>query len=105
MSDLDALQQTVGEWGTRTFPKSSPVSIALHLRDEANELVSEVPDGDEIAEEAADCLLLLLHLAHRCGFSLFDAAVAKATINERRTWQTEPNERGYMSHIEEGERP
>jgi NTP pyrophosphatase (non-canonical NTP hydrolase) len=96
-NDLDRVQRIVGEWGTKTFPAATNESIVAHLRDEACELLA---DGSDLAEEAADCLLLLLHLAHRNGFSLFDAAGAKFAVNVGRDWQTEPNERGYMSHVD-----
>jgi len=108
-NDLDRIQRIIGEWGSRTFPQATNDSIAAHLEDEAMEL-REVAGQQhepllrsekyELAQEAADCLLLLLHLAHRNGFSLFDAAAAKFAVNERRTWQAEPNDRGYMGHVE-----
>lgn len=98
MSDLEKLQRAVGEWGNATFPTSTTDSILAHLRDEVAELSEAEPTHR--AQEAADCLLLLLHFAHRHGFSLFDAAVVKAAVNAKRTWQTEVNERGYMRHIE-----
>lgn len=104
MSDLDTMQQRVGEWANRTFPESNTHTILAHLRDEIGELTAaetDAPLARELhQEEAADCLLLLLHYAHRRRFSLFDAAVGKAAINEQRQWQTVKNDRGYFSHIE-----
>lgn len=112
MGDLNDLQRRVGEWGERTFPDATDYSIVAHLRDEVRELTyavveiqEEVDAGnaihsnDNLQTEAADCLLLLLHLAHRNGFSLFDAAVVKVAINEKRTWNTvAPG--GYVKHDE-----
>lgn len=106
MSELDTFQSKVGTWGHATFPQSTPGSILAHLTDEVSELKGAWEtlrfDDMEDAEEAADCLLLLLHYAHRRGFSLFDAAVVKAAINERRKWEPSQNDRGYQRHVEEG---
>lgn len=108
-NDLDRVQRQVGEWGNRTFPQATNESIVRHLADEAGELLTVVADQREplllteeqdLAEEAADCLLLLLHLAHRNEFSLFDVAAAKFAVNVGRHWQTERNDRGYFAHVE-----
>lgn len=90
---LDAFQQMEGTWADETFPTSTPASILAHLRTEVTELsVSLEP------EEAADCLLLLLHFAHKRGFSLMQEARRKFAINQTRTWG-EPNEEGFVEHI------
>lgn len=107
-------QDTVGEWGERTFPDSTPKSIMAHLQEEVEELrrpvhrdhYMTVPDDAEIremtrnhiAEEAADCYLLLLHLAHRFGFNLEQAAQAKHVVNLGRHWHD--GGRGYAKHVE-----
>lgn len=113
MSDF---QREVGEWGEATFPQSTPASIAAHLLDEAVEAQEAVaravwresdalPDlmrerhRAEVAEEAADVYLLLLHLAHRYGFDLETEARNKMAINRMRTWTTDSG-RGYVKHDE-----
>jgi len=104
MNDINEFQTKIGIWGSETFPQSSPGTILAHLKDEVAELQSAWDtlrfDDSEDAEEAADCFLLLLHYAHRRGFSLFDAAVVKAAINEKRKWEPTQNERGYQRHVE-----
>lgn len=108
MNDLDHTQKTVGEWANTTFPQSNAASILAHLREEVEELVAAERDSfwmgehptEAIAKESADCLLLLLHLAHREGFSLFDAAQAKYAVNVGRTWETESGTKGYWKHVE-----
>ena len=107
VTQLDAVQKQVGEWGVATFPNATPTSITAHLQEETDELESlctpQPPEGmaesSEIAKEAADCLLLLLHVAHREGFSLMDAALAKFAINQGRTWAPTPDGR-YSKHVE-----
>lgn len=103
-----SLQDEIGDWGDITFPLSTPRSVMAHLSDEITELSTEVdayiatPGNDTrrlLAEEAADCLLLLYHIAHKCGFDLETEARAKFEKNQRRRWG-EPDERGVVRHVE-----
>jgi hypothetical protein len=103
----DRWQQLVGQWADRTFTESTPRTIVAHLRREVEELVSSEPDrpdwsGHDTAEEAADCYLLLLHLAHRFGFSLYDAATKKHLKNVSRAWG-QPDVESVVEHVREGE--
>lgn len=93
--NLDMFQEEVGTWGDHTFGRSTPQSVLAHLRDELDELTASLSP-----EEAADCLLLLLHFAHKRDFSLADEAKRKFAINLSRTWG-EPDERGVVRHIVE----
>lgn len=101
-NDLDRVQHRVGEWAARTFPRATNDSITSHVIEEAEELATAAHVDDdgigEIGEEAADCLLLLLHLAHRNGFSLCDAMAAKHAVNVVRTWETDDGGRGHWKH-------
>lgn len=92
---VDEFQRAVGEWADATFPLSTDQTIRAHLSDE----VAELADGVMVdAFEAADCYLLLLHLAHKEGFSLDEVAREKFAINQRRTWG-KPDERGVVRHV------
>jgi len=99
---VDIFQNEVGEWANVTFPQSNTASIMSHLLEEVAELsVAAVNDiRDEAQEEAADCLLLLLHFAHKQGFSLYAAAAQKLALNQLRTWETDDNGRGHWKHVE-----
>ena len=101
---LDEMQAEIGAWGNETFPQSTPDTIMAHFQEEAEELVLAAyvaPDGvGPYEEEAADCLLLLLHFAHRKGFSLFDAAMTKMAVNRQRQWKTTPEAAGHFKHVE-----
>jgi NTP pyrophosphatase (non-canonical NTP hydrolase) len=90
---LVSFQEEVGEWGNKTFPKNTPDTIVNHLCRE----VLELAEGHD-PEEAADCFLLLLHHAHRGGYSLLKEARKKHEINKIRTWG-EPDEFGVVQHV------
>lgn len=87
-------QSVVGEWADATFPRSTPATILAHLRREVGELSAAPADGDE----AADCVLLLLHLAHKTGFDLAERVNRKFLANTRRTWG-EPDAAGVVEHV------
>jgi len=90
---LKAFQYAVGEWGKQTFPWQTIESIIAHLKREVKEL-----SDDPGTEEAADCFLLLLNLAHRLGFDLKEEAEAKFRINRKRKWG-KPDSQGVVEHI------
>lgn len=91
------LQRTVGEWGATTFPEETPTSILAHLQEEVDELKDLNQPMDQFQEEAAAVYLILLHIAHRTGFSLHDAAVAK--FNEVNDAEWEIRDRGYRKRV------
>lgn len=99
---LDQYQSEIGAWGDATFPKSTVGSVAVHFEEEAAEFMDSLRLGDHdgALEEAADCFLMLLHFAHKSGFSLFEAAECKMAINRARTWNTEPEPAGHFKHKE-----
>lgn len=94
---LEAWQFQVGYWAEQTFPKSTEATILAHLRDEVNNELCEGCDGEELADVA----MLLFHLAYKRGLNLSDEISRKFAINCRRKCQTEPNEKGFMSHVDD----
>jgi NTP pyrophosphatase (non-canonical NTP hydrolase) len=88
-------QTEVGEWGDATFAGSTENSVVAHLKKEVNEL-AESHDP----EEAADCLLLLLHHAYKCGYDLMIEAFKKFETNKKRRWGR-PDKDGVVEHIRE----
>lgn len=107
--DGDALQETIGTWAEATFPDQTDLSIVRHLAEEFGELAGTVNRAKllggvqiaDIADDCADIAILVLALAHRCGFSLADAIQAKHAVNTERTW-TFDAARGYDKHVEAG---
>lgn len=99
-------QRIVGEWADAVFPRSDWRSISAHLCAEVQELENALSTAPregrgQFEEEAADCFLLLLHLAHKEGFDLMSEALAKMEINASRTWETDHGGKGYWKHIEQ----
>lgn len=84
------------EWSLRTFPTSTPASVAAHLRKE----VKELNDSPESAEELADIVMLAFHSAARQGIDLTAAIDQKLAVLKTRTWQS-PNEEGFQEHVKE----
>jgi hypothetical protein len=111
------LQQVICEWGDETFPNGTVDAVLCHFFDEVVELAQAAgmiddlfsalidrkknqDDRPRLADEsleAADCVMLLLHFAHKRGFNLLDEVVKKFEINKTRTWE-QPDERGVVRH-------
>jgi hypothetical protein len=124
---LDSFQQRVGAWAEATFPAASSHTKARHLLREAVELcaatmpedgnpatldmrlckdvrrtleraLARPRDPQDGPREAADILLLLLHLAHGSGFSLLSMAGQKFAEVQARDWGT-PDAAGVVEHV------
>lgn len=98
---MNDLQSETVAWATETFPAATPRSCLVHLMKELGELGIAERDGDvtAIAEEAADCVLLLMHVTGRFyGIDLSAAVRAKLEVNKARAW-SEPDADGVQHHI------
>lgn len=98
---LDSLRNQVHDWHRRAFPDAAALPCALHLLEEAQELVDAIRDGEgteRVAEEAADVLMLLFGLERVGGFHLVHAGFHKLTRNRRRTYGP-PDENGVRRHV------
>lgn len=95
MIELDELQSEIGHWQANTFKNQTTKGLINHLREEVEEFSEEYDP-----EEAADCLILLLGIAHRRGFRLLYEANLKFKIIQKREWH-EPDERGVINHKKE----
>jgi len=112
ITDFRQFQTAYGEWADKTFPDSTVDTIASHFREESMEFAGGLEDnpakpGNQYVmipashdpEEAADCLLLLLHHAHKAGYSLFDEMITKAQVNIKRNWDTkDEGGHGHFKH-------
>lgn len=113
---LDELQTEVAAWAKSTFPQATRESILDHFCEEAIELAGTKKMWNALNrvsnrqfldfrpslswpgkfDEAADCLLLLLHLSERESHSLFEVATAKFDECKERKWHI--GEEGYGKH-------
>lgn len=94
------LRRTVA-WARRTFPHASPQTIVAHLRREVERELVPAPTS---AEEIADCVMLLAHLADHAGADLADAVERKLAVCEARTWAP-PDAEGVSEHARGNELP
>jgi NTP pyrophosphatase (non-canonical NTP hydrolase)/transcriptional regulator with XRE-family HTH domain len=95
------VQGEITAWGEATFPTATPLSTALHLAAEVDELVAALqawpPDPDAIQDEIADVLILALQVAGRLGVRTDLAIQRKMAVNRGRAWRYDPS-RGYSVH-------
>ena len=63
----------------------------------ADNHIAELAESHE-PEEAADCLILLCHHAHQCGYDLTEETLKKFEIIKDREWG-EPDKDGVIEHI------
>ena len=92
--DMDALQARIGEWASKTYPNSTLDSKIAHLHREVEELRTEDP------LEIADCVMILMHEAHRRGLSIADLIEKKFAICQKRKLAA-PDAQGVVEHIRE----
>ncbi|AMV29310.1 hypothetical protein VT84_33250 [Gemmata sp. SH-PL17] len=96
---LNDLVRDQGAWSQATFgadAERGPIGALKHLAKEAAEaemafIMNNCVGGDRgiIAEELADCFLLILDASRRAGFTpieLIRAAEQKMVTNKRRVW-------------------
>lgn len=99
MSILHPFQTEVGTWARTTFPTATQENWVAHLGREVKELAAS-----QHPAEAADCLILLLGLAHVNGYDLMAEAQAKMVVNRARKWG-KPDAEGVVEHVDEIETP
>jgi phosphoribosyl-ATP pyrophosphohydrolase len=86
--DMNALIPEIDSWLGRTFPDHTLPTIMKKLEEEYTELLDAVGRGDDldVAEEAADLLIVLLILCKSKTINLPAALMCKHTQNTRRVW-------------------
>ena len=99
--DMNELQRTIGHWAAETFPHHTADSIFAHLQEEIGELEDAIDadDRDQIGENIADVLILVLTLGDYLSIAAGDAVAAKHAINLKRTWDYD-RATGYHRHVE-----
>lgn len=95
VASLDTLAREIRAWQAKTFLYATPTSIAEHLRREAEELVAEPSDPEEIA----DVFHLLVAAAEANGYDLVDVVATKFVVNLNRDWSARPDAAGVVEHV------
>lgn len=103
LRDLAADQ---AEWSQQTFGSDAergPIGALRHLACEAEEAEAAYESGDQkhLADELADCFLLILDASRRCGLTpeaLIDASQRKMLVNRGRDWP-EPEADRPVKHL------
>jgi NTP pyrophosphatase (non-canonical NTP hydrolase) len=127
MQELQNIMNSIAEWSDATFgDKQRNPALLHHLKKEVSELIEAIEKyelhkkvnykkhhsfkttaqnklEENVFEEYADCMMLLLDSAHHFGISSFDLARfihKKLEINKARIWG-KPDENGVVEHIRE----
>tara|TARA_R110002049_G_scaffold231127_2_gene403456 strand:+ start:41322 stop:41630 length:309 start_codon:yes stop_codon:yes gene_type:complete len=96
--------ESITEWQNKTFVEATPLSKIAHLKEEVDELESDVlHQAEDRRLEFADCFLLLFGSAAADGMSYDDIVKCideKMEINYKRKWG-KPQANGVVNHIKE----
>jgi hypothetical protein len=94
--------EAVTEWQRETFGKATALSKLHHLKEEVEELISDIENGrEEKRFEFADCFILLFGAASSDGMSYDDCCDCiddKFDILKDREWGN-PDENGVVKHV------
>ena len=92
----------ITEWQKETFKKATPLSKLAHLKQEIEELETDlINDNKERRLEFADCFLLLFGAAQADGMSyedIINCIDEKFQIVKKRKWG-KPDKNGVVNHI------
>ncbi len=92
----------ISAWQNQTFGQATPLSKIAHLREELDELVSDIKTiAPDRRLEFADCFFLLFGSAAADGMTYEDICNAiqeKFEINKARNWG-KPDKNGVVKHI------
>jgi hypothetical protein len=98
--DLTAFQSEFCSWANETFPNGTRQSTVAHMREELDEILS-APNGEPLAEECADIVMLALYITSReTGLNLGPVLDRKFRELKTRRWQ-EPDTNGIVRHVKE----
>ena len=96
----DLFTETIN-WQNNTFKQATALSKLAHLKEELQELRTDVENNSADKRlEFADCFILLFGAAASAGMSYDDIQESikeKMAINYQRKWG-KPNEEGYVKH-------
>ena len=100
MKTLEELEAERMAWSLKVFTQATCLSSLQKLRDEIDEVETDVINGDDPTEEYVDCLMCLFDSAGRRGISVADLTEAfarKLAKNKARRWVKNSN--NTYSHV------
>lgn len=96
-------QYTICDWANKTFGFAGLNASVERMLKEVEELkaikLTEMKDGEKIADECADILITLYRIADVLGYNLHATVDYKMEINRGRKWKS--NGDGTGQHIKE----
>ena len=103
---FEELVLEVQAWQRKTFPRETPMGITKQFITEALELYTVVDNEcpiENIEEEIADCMLLLIGLAGKLSIDKLHIDIMKSlekkhVINTKRDWG-KMNDQGFVEHV------
>lgn len=97
--NIDERVHTIGSWAEGQFPESTDDSRIAHLRREVGELADALHGTGDIAEEWADCFMILCHIAHARGLVVPSFAVARKFAVAKARRYGAPDAEGVVEHL------
>lgn len=90
-------QASISTWAKETFGEPTSLELVVdRFLEEVEELQTGAPE--DLPDECADCMIVLLQVAATAGFDLQEAIDAKMKINRARKWNTKGD--GVGQHID-----
>lgn len=83
--NIDRLAEEIKEWADTAFPNRTDQSMYLKMYSEMGEMI-EAFTPEEVADEVADVLIMLLDFGKRKGINIEEAVFRKLEINRLRQW-------------------
>lgn len=97
MSEIQELQELIGEWADLVFPERTIQSAALKLYEEIGEMLRDPSNADE----HADIYIMMFDLSRMYGIDIGKAVRDKMARNRNRTWSKSAT--GTLQHIDRRE--
>lgn len=97
---IKRMQKMVVSWIRNLIPdeRRDPVNTAIKLSEEVAELLHALYVDGDVGTEVADCLILLLDIAHLEGVDVDTQFKLKMAINSNRQWKAD---KGCLSHADD----
>lgn len=83
--NIDHLAKEVKDWADAAFPNRTDQSMYLKMYSEMGEMI-EAATFEEVTNEVADVLIMVLDFGKRKGIDIEQAVLRKLEVNRLRGW-------------------